>query len=319
MMFIIHIWQYWWTEKNAYPSLRTVASKMNISWRQSQRYTASLREKGFLIVTPRVSPTYGQTSNEYDFSPLTQAVLAAGSPPTTSMSWGGTTSMSWVPTTPTSSKEDEDEEDPERRTSKVRKRPTPDGSAGTAPATNLNGAIAPAAAAQKPLRARLPAAERRRYDEERRRVVDYLADFARELGDGAPLASSVTRAVNLMHRAGVDLEAFVQALYHARAVTKERWAAVRKEERDPGRPFPRKQAMAYFFAELEHALGLRALPETPAEHAARKEAERQERQRDRDRHPDWARATGTREWVQTYTPGEGLPAFGADGGEDDGA
>ncbi len=120
-----------------------------------------------------------------------------------------------------------------------------------------------------------------------------------------------------MHRAGVDLEAFTEALYHARAVTKERWAAVRKEEREPGRPFPRKQAMAYFFAELEHALGLRELPETPAEHAARKEAEEQDRQRDRGRHPDWARTKGPRDWVQTYKPGEGLPAIGADSGEED--
>jgi hypothetical protein len=120
-----------------------------------------------------------------------------------------------------------------------------------------------------------------------------------------------------MRRAGVDLEAFTEALYRARAVTKERWAAVRKEERDPGQPFPRKQAMAYFFAELEHALGLRELRETPAEHAARKEAEAQERRRNRERHPDWARATGPREWVQTYKPGEGLPAIGGDGGAGD--
>jgi hypothetical protein len=170
------------------------------------------------------------------------------------------------------------------------------------------------------LRAGLPPAERRRYDADRRRIVDYLSDFARELGDAAPLASSVSRAVNMMRRAGVDLAAFTEALYHARAVTKERWAAVRKEERDPGRPFARKQAMAYFFAELEHALGLRELPETPAEHAARKEAEAQERRRDRRRRADWSGAEGARqEWVQTYKPGEGLPAIGADGGEDDGA
>jgi hypothetical protein len=113
------------------------------------------------------------------------------------------------------------------------------------------------------------------------------------------------------HRAGVDLQAFTEAIYHAWAVTKERWTAVREEERAPGRPFPQKQAMAYFFAELEHALGLRDLPETPVEHAARKEAEAQEGRRNRDRHPDWARATGPRAWVQTYKPGEGLPALGS--------
>jgi hypothetical protein len=123
-----------------------------------------------------------------------------------------------------------------------------------------------------------------------------------------------------MRRAGVDLEAFVEALYHARAVTKERWAAVRKEEHQPGRPFPRKQAMAYFFAELEHALGLRELPDTPAEHAARKEAEQEERRRDRERRADWTGSkSGRREWVQTYKPGEGLPAIRVDSGEDAGA
>src|SRR5262245_52731306 len=211
------------------------------------------------------------------------------------------------------------EQETGRQHSNTRKPNRPDRSSQTAPATGLNGTTAPATPIPRSLRARLPPEERRRYDTDRRRIVDYLSDFARELGDAAPLASSVTRAVNLMHRAGVDLEAFTEVLYHARAVTKERWAAVRKEEREPGRPFRRKQAMAYFFAELEHALGLRDLPETPAEHAARKEVEAQERRRRRDRHPDWARATGPRDWVQTYKPGERLPAIGGDGGEDDGA
>ena len=192
--------------------------------------------------------------------------------------------------------------------------------ASTPNGAGIAAASAPAVPPPTPLRARLSLQERRRYDADRRRVVDYLSDFARELGDAAPLASSVSRAVNLMRRAGVDLEAFVEALYHARAVTKERWAAVRKESKKPGDPFPRKEAMAYFFAELEHALGLRALPQTPAEHAARKAAEQDERRRDRDRRADWTGSkSGRREWVQTYKPGEGLPAIGVHGGEDDGA
>ncbi|HEY3111453.1 MAG TPA: hypothetical protein VGL23_22035 [Chloroflexota bacterium] len=61
--------------------------------------------------------------------------------------------------------------------------------------------------------------------------------------------------------------------------------------------------MAYFFAELEHVLGLRALPETPAEHAARAAAEAEERDRARQRvgRGD-ARAGPPRAWVQTYEP-----------------
>jgi hypothetical protein len=153
--------------------------------------------------------------------------------------------------------------------------------------------------ARRPLRARLPPEERRRYDADRQRVIDHLSDFARELGDAAPLASSVTRAVNIQRAAGVAFEDFAAALYHARAVTKEHWAAIRKEDKKPGATWSTKQAMPYFFAELEHVLGLRELPETPAEHAARKEAE----QRERDRPPDRADAQGTpRRWVQTYQP-----------------
>ena len=65
--------------------------------------------------------------------------------------------------------------------------------------------------------------------------------------------------------------------------------------------------MAYFFAELEHVLGLRELPETPEEHAARKAAEQLEGEETERVHPGWASASGTpRGWVQTYRPGEGL-------------
>jgi len=168
-----------------------------------------------------------------------------------------------------------------------------------APPIAANGHAAAAIPARRPLRARLAPEERRRYDQDRQRVIDYLSDFARELGDAAPLASSVTRAVNIQRAAGVDFDAFAEALCHARAVTKEHWAAIRKEATTPGATWSTKQAMPYFFAELEHALGLRELPETPEEHAARKEAE----ERERGRHPDRGDAQGTpRRWVQPYQP-----------------
>src|SRR3712207_3956972 len=103
MMFIIHIWQYWWNEKDPYPSLRTIAERMGISWRNAQRYVASLRQKGVLVVSPRFAAGLGQMTNEYDFSPLTQRVLAReGSTPKTAltdMSGGPTTNPSWGGTT----------------------------------------------------------------------------------------------------------------------------------------------------------------------------------------------------------------------------
>jgi hypothetical protein len=134
-------------------------------------------------------------------------------------------------------------------------------------------------------------------------VVDDLSDFARELGDAAPLASSVTRAVNIQRATGVAFEDFAAALHHARAVTKEHWAAIRKESTTPGATWSTKRAMPYFFAELERALGLRELPETPEEHAARKAALAEESDRAEGRHPGRGHAQGTpREWVQTYRP-----------------
>ena len=86
---------------------------------------------------------------------------------------------------------------------------------------------------------------------ERDAILDYLADFARELGDTAPLSASVTRAVRLYRRSGLGLEAFVAALYAARAKTKERTAAIKAQPSADGRAIPLKPKMAYFFAVLE--------------------------------------------------------------------
>ncbi len=68
MMFIIHVWEYWWNEKDPYPSLPKIAPRMNVSRRQAQKYVASLRQKGYLVVQERYIPGLGQTSNEYDFA-----------------------------------------------------------------------------------------------------------------------------------------------------------------------------------------------------------------------------------------------------------
>lgn len=74
MMFTIHVWEFWWSEKQPYPALLTIAKRMQMSRRNVRKYVQSLREKGFLIVTERFDE-HGQTSSEYDFSPLIQAVL----------------------------------------------------------------------------------------------------------------------------------------------------------------------------------------------------------------------------------------------------
>ena len=97
-----------------------------------------------------------------------------------------------------------------------------------------------------------------RVDAEERESLDlYVEDLARELGDRAPLASSGGRLLNLYHRSGLDMDAFVERVQTARRTTKERLAQIRGE-RKPGRP---KAAMSYFFAVLEDLLGLRATQE----------------------------------------------------------
>lgn len=74
MMFTIHVWEFWWTEREPYPALSTIAERMNMTRRNVRKYVQNLRDKGFLIVTERFDE-HGQTTSEYDFSPLIQAVL----------------------------------------------------------------------------------------------------------------------------------------------------------------------------------------------------------------------------------------------------
>jgi hypothetical protein len=110
MMFIIHIWQYWWSEKDPYPSLPAIASRMKVSRRQAQNYVSSLKEKGFLITNERYESELGQMTNEYDFSPLFQAVLQLHwvrhpDTPQNSTSRGGMNSISRDPQKPTSPEE----------------------------------------------------------------------------------------------------------------------------------------------------------------------------------------------------------------------
>jgi len=106
-------------------------------------------------------------------------------------------------------------------------------------------------------------------------LLAYITDFARELNDRASLKTSTTRAVHLLQRSGLPREAFIQRLYEARALTKERSASIRATTRDPNVPVPVKAKMAYFFACLERLLGFRE-DEPMGEDAARRDIGRQE-------------------------------------------
>lgn len=89
---------------------------------------------------------------------------------------------------------------------------------------------------------------RRVYDENRLTLLAYAEDFARELSDQSPLASTVTRLVNLKEASGLGMDAFVEKLYEAKAITRERQGSLRTER--PAGIGPRPM-MAYFLAVLE--------------------------------------------------------------------
>src|SRR5215218_6224375 len=124
MMFTIHIWQYWWTEKQPYPSLQAVADKMQVSRRQVRNYVQGLKEKQLLEVHERYVPGLGQTSSEYDFTQFFQRILEAAragegtprkdssTPPRKDPSEGGRKIISEAPRKDSSSEEYEGEEYP---------------------------------------------------------------------------------------------------------------------------------------------------------------------------------------------------------------
>jgi hypothetical protein len=98
--------------------------------------------------------------------------------------------------------------------------------------------------------------------DDREHLMAYLQDFARELGDESPLASTVTRAYRIFAAANIPAARWSDYLYQARAVTQEHTGQITKRATDGGGAGPRqKNKMPYYFAVLEQLVGLRAEPE----------------------------------------------------------
>src|SRR5215210_7142898 len=93
--------------------------------------------------------------------------------------------------------------------------------------------------------------------EERERLRPFLEDFARELGDEAPLSSTITRTLNIFKTATVPPERWSDLLYQARGLTQEHTAQIRKTANTGGDQLRRKNKMPYFLATLEQLVGLR--------------------------------------------------------------
>jgi hypothetical protein len=93
--------------------------------------------------------------------------------------------------------------------------------------------------------------------EDRERLRPFLEDFARELGDEAPLSSTITRALTIFKTAAVPPERWGDVLYQARGLTQEHTAQIRKTANTSGDQFRRKNKMPYFLATLEQLVGSR--------------------------------------------------------------
>jgi len=86
-------------------------------------------------------------------------------------------------------------------------------------------------------------------------LSSYVQDLAREFRDEAPLASSVTRAVNLYAVSGLEVDDFIAVMMGARRTTQERTASIKKTAAKGG-PLTGKNKMPYFFEVLADLLAL---------------------------------------------------------------
>lgn len=123
----------------------------------------------------------------------------------------------------------------------------------------------PPPAGEAPPRKTVPRGPRNQPDadpEARERLRAFLTDFAIELGDEAPLASTITRTLNIFTTADVPPEQWGDYLYQARGLTQEHTAQIRKLATGES-PVRRKNKMPYFFATLEQLVGLRPEPTHP--------------------------------------------------------
>jgi len=105
--------------------------------------------------------------------------------------------------------------------------------------------------------------------EAREQLRAFLADFAVELGDEAPLASTITRTLNIFTAAGVSPEQWGDLMYQARGLTHEHTAQIRKlaTGKIAGR---HKNKMPYFLATLEQLVGLRPTTSSSAPESDRR-------------------------------------------------
>lgn len=90
----------------------------------------------------------------------------------------------------------------------------------------------------------------------RQALQPYIEDFAREFADQAKQSSTLSRAVDLCERSGLEIDEFIDVMMTARATTKENSASIKSMV--PGDRWGKKAAIPYFFKVLEGMLGLQS-------------------------------------------------------------
>jgi len=257
----LQIWSYWWTARDPYPSIASIAARMGKSPRQIKTYIKGLQDKGMLRVVERFdAASGGQMTSEYDFSPLIEAVV-------------GRARLDGVV-------EGGDEDGVRRR---ARATPAAKGVAGggeeflTPP---HEGIFTPPDTENftPPVRRISPESDEEQTDTDKKDIdleVDHthrsadiepydislrgaligpLARLGAEIGDDAP-AATLTRVYVLFKEAAVTPEDALLLLEQATAVVRERRGRITKRSRGG-----QVNAMPYMLSTLESLLAARASP-----------------------------------------------------------
>lgn len=278
MLFAIHVWQHWWTERNPYPSLGTVAARMGVSRRQVRSYVHNLKAKGYLVVNDRQAEGLGQVTNEYDFAPFIQAIVSCEEKqthPGNDPSGGSPGKPSSVgPGKRTSSEENEVQEDPAQASKRTREREdssfevvtsadrrlgpngiraeiTPRGVVAIRELLRRIDGGAEPSPAPRVARTSLPPSRTSRPKAASSRSVTYpyldsvIEAVTERLGDETHLASNLIQAHNLLAASQLPEADFVAAVFRAESLVNDRRRGCKTALRRRG---------AYFFSVLRNLL-----------------------------------------------------------------
>ena len=270
-----------WNASLPYPSLKKMAERSGVSEQQLHNYKNQLVKQGWLQIISRTNAQGGQDTNFYDFSALfaqLEALLTRdqqedGGEAPPSLAGGLYHSLVGGLNQGLDKEETEQEESLPSNIRKGERTNLEDLYA----ANTLNLDEIHPSAEEQPMQKRSERGKEARsvsspkatnqsnssYDsqpgqayvgsKERDVIFARIEQFAQEFSDKASLKSSTTRACNLLARSNLSVEAFINCMWEARAITKERLL-----DRAPDSK-PIESKMGYFFSVLEERLGFQTV------------------------------------------------------------